>query len=188
MNYSHRFNILLIIIMILYIHSTFYVKYISWLPNIPIHPINSEESIVVEELRENINKNEEYFFRNTDKSVVYAFTKIVPETVENLENMITSFHILFTILFFKYLINRARPYQVNQNIKKLSSTTDKTPSFPAGHAFQAYYLAKQLSKKYPDKKSVLYNTAKQCDVVRVKAGIHYPSDGYFSRKLVDLLY
>ena len=36
--------------------------------------------------------------------------------------------------------------QVNKNIKPIDISTAQTPAYPAGHAFQAYYLAKILSK------------------------------------------
>ena len=64
----------------------------------------------------------------------------------------------------------------------LPSKTADTPAFPAGHAFQAYYLVKILGKKYPHIKSELDNIAYDCDLTRIKDGIHYPSDGEFSKK------
>ena len=71
---------------------------------------------------------------------------------------------------------------------QLDLDTAQTPAFPAGHTFQAYYLSKYLSKKYPKKKEIFENIAKECDLTRVKAGLHYPSDGEFSKKLVDILF
>ena len=61
----------------------------------------------------------------------------------------------YIILFFKYLINRARPEQVDKSIKPINTDTAKTPAYPAGHAYQAYYLAKKLSERYPEKKTYL---------------------------------
>ncbi len=89
------------------------------------------------------------------------------------------------IKFLKYFYNRARPHQIDPSIKPLTSTTAHTPSYPAGHAFQAYYLAKQLTKKYPHRKHEFDKIAQQCDDVRVIAGLHYPSDGEFAKKIVD---
>ena len=62
-----------------------------------------------------------------------------------------------------------------------------TPAYPAGHSYQAYLLSKHLSKKYPEKSSLFKNLSMKCDDCRVKAGLHYPSDGDFSRKIVDLI-
>ena len=53
---------------------------------------------------------------------------------------------------------------------------------------QAYFLAKILSKKYPNKKDILDNIAYNCDLTRVKAGLHYPSDGKFSKFLIDTIF
>ena len=44
-----------------------------------------------------------------------------------------------------------------------------------------------LRKKYPNKDAKLKEIALRCDDCRVKAGLHYPSDGEFSRKIADLL-
>ena len=89
------------------------------------------------------------------------------------------------IYLLKHIINRARPYQVNTNILLLESKTANTPSYPAGHACQAYYLAKYLGKKHPEKQDELNQIAQRCDMVRVKAGLHYPSDGVFSKQIID---
>ena len=45
-----------------------------------------------------------------------------------------------------------------------------------------------IRKKYPYIKPQLDNIARECDLTRVKAGIHYPSDGQFSKKLVDTFF
>ena len=60
----------------------------------------------------------------------------------------------------KYLINRARPEQVDPSIKPIDKSTAQTPAFPAGHAFQAYLLSKKLSEKYPEKKKFMANWTK----------------------------
>ena len=65
----------------------------------------------------------------------------------------------------------------------LSTKTSRTPAYPAGHAYQALLVAKYLSNKYPEKKKLFNNIAFKCDDCRVKAGIHYRSDGDFSRKI-----
>ena len=90
------------------------------------------------------------------------------------------------ILFFKYLINRRRPYQIDENLNPLSTLTSQTPAYPAGHAYQAILLASRLSEKYPDKKDLFNKIALDCDKCRVRAGIHYVSDGEFSRTLFKI--
>lgn len=163
-------------------------KRYNWeLPVIPIYPCNTSESIMVFYENSKLTEKDKKFFELTDPSIIYAFLPHVEENERDLENIIISFKVTSVILFFKYSINRARPYQINEDIKPLKSNTGSTPSYPAGHAFQAYYLSHVLSQKYPEKKDLFDKIARKCDKVRVKAGIHYPSDGNFSKRLVDML-
>lgn len=163
-------------------------KYIWFLPSISIYPNNEQEVLLVKQAINTRTMEDEAFFKLTDPSVSRAFVRVVPETVELLNTIITQPHITFVILFFKYFINRARPNQLLPDLDVLPSTTANTPAYPAGHAFQAYYLAVILGKKYPELQSKLDEIAEQCDSTRVKAGLHYPSDGAFSKKLVSFFY
>ena len=126
------------------------------------------------------------FFYKTNKSVSAAFLPYVKENLKELNSIINEPNNI--ILGFKYFINRARPNQIDNTIKPLNISTAQTPAYPAGHAFQAYYLAKKLSKRYPRLTKTLNKIANECDVTRVKAGIHYPSDGKFAQYLVNKLY
>ena len=74
------------------------------------------------------------------------------------------------------------------DIAILDSKTVDTPSYPSGHAFQAYYLAGVLGDRYPEKRDIFKRIARRCDEVRVTAGIHYPSDGEFSKRLVNYIF
>lgn len=176
----------IIIIILIYLISI-YPRYIWFLPSLPFYPNNSLESQLVYQMTQQRGQDMESFFYLTDKSVSYAFMPYTSKSLNELNNLILQPKIIFILLFFKYFINRARPWQVDTRIKKLSSTTDKTPAFPAGHAFQAYYLYHILSRANPELKDLYYNIAMNCDECRIKAGIHYPSDGQFARKIVDIL-
>ena len=112
----------------------------------------------------------------------------VEEDRLSLDRYITQPKVILIILIVKYVINRPRPYQINKNIIPLSSSTGETPSYPAGHTFQSYYLAKKLGKIYPEKKDFLLDLSFKIDEARIKAGIHYPSDGDVSRYIVDTLF
>ena len=159
--------------------------YIRILPSIPIYPDNMKEAIEVKEFIKNRTKKDIKFFHLTNKSVVYAFLPYVNISYKALEKIELS--VVPTILFYKYLINRARPDQIDKTIIALDKSTARTPAYPAGHAYQAYFIAKNLSKKYPEKREILNKIALDCDLTRVKAGLHYPSDGRFARELVDRL-
>ncbi len=127
-------------------------------------------------------EQKDLFFKTND-SVIYAFLPYVSESKEELLRVSLSQN--YIILFFKYLINRRRPYQIDKNINPLSTKTSQTPSYPAGHAYQALLVSKYLSKKYPEKKELFKDIADKCDECRLKAGIHYLSDGIFSKKLFN---
>jgi len=110
---------------------------------------------------------------------------------EDLEKIILSPKIINIIMKYKYIYNRARPSQVAPeiiNAKLLDSKTASTPAYPSGHAFQAYYLAKILTKKFPEKKEELMKIADRVSDARIIAGLHYPSDKYFAYWLVDNLF
>jgi hypothetical protein len=181
-------NLLIIILFFLIILKIFIGKtYYTFYPGIPIYLNNIDEIKEVKKYIKSINANDIEFFYKTNESIVPVFLQEVQEeSYINLKNKITN--LLPIILFLKFLFNRARPAQIDNTIKPLNIDTAQTPSFPAGHTFQAYYLSKYLSKKYPNKKEIFENIAKECDLTRVKAGLHYPSDGEFSKKLVDLLF
>jgi membrane-associated phospholipid phosphatase len=158
-------------------------RYFSFLPSITSYPNNIEEAQLVFKLSTNRTKEDEAFFYKTNKSVIEGFSDIVPESRDTLVSMVTQPKVLWYLMTLKFLFNRARPYHVNPNIPYIYTDTGLTPSYPAGHACQAYFLAYELGKKYPKKQEELDRIAKKCDQVRVLAGIHYPSDGQFSYRL-----
>ena len=125
----------------------------------------------------------DYFFK-TNKSVVPVFLPYVNEDINKLNEIMISQN--YIIHFFKGIINRRRPYQIDTELKPLSTETSNTPAYPAGHAYQALLLASHLSKKYPEKKDLFDSIAARCDDCRVKAGIHFKSDGEFSKILFQL--
>lgn len=178
--------LLLIFIIISYLISI-YPRYYWFLPSIPFYPNNSLESEVVYQLTQQRDRKMEFFFYLTDESVSNAFLPYTHLSKCKLEEIILQPKIILVLLLLKYFINRARPWQLDSRIRNLKSATGKTPAFPAGHAFQAYYLYHILSRCNPELKELYYDIAIKCDECRIKAGIHYPSDGKFSRQVVDLL-
>lgn len=174
----------IIFILIVYIIYTNFLKgYYSYYPTIPIYPNNEKDLFILKKKMKDITSKEIDLFFKTNDSVIYAFLPYVSESKEELLRVSLSQN--YIILFFKYLINRRRPYQIDKNINPLSTKTSQTPSYPAGHAYQALLVSKYLSKKYPEKKELFKDIADKCDECRVKAGIHYLSDGIFSKKLFN---
>lgn len=160
-------------------------RYYWFLPTLPVYK-NSEADKVLLLSKERTDQDVQ-FFKLTDLTISTAFVSHVPESLEQLDAIITEPHVLLFIVFFKCIINRPRPYQINKDIPALDSKTGNTPALPAGHAFQAYYLADILGKRYPNKSGLFLEIAKKCDETRVKAGIHYPSDGALSKSLAKWL-
>lgn len=176
------------IIIIYIIALAFFKGYIPYYPSIPIYPNNENEVNLVKKMIKSRTQKDIDFFYKTNHGVYHAFSPHVKETKKELKNIILSPFLKIIVYSNKYIINRARPEQVDHSIKPLNTETSQTPAYPAGHAFQAYVLYKHLSKKYPEKEKLLKELAMECDYCRIKAGIHYPSDGVYSRQLVDLFY
>lgn len=91
----------------------------------------------------------------------------------------------YMIFYLKKKINRARPYQTSllvpvTNFSYSPSMTSHTPSFPSGHAIQAY-CASGIFYKYLN-----YTSKELLEVItdiadrRIIGGLHYPSDNYAS--------
>lgn len=159
----------------------------SW---VPTYPNNQEELTEVMEARKSITPDLIRFHERTDPSVALAFydffgEKNINYSLNKLQDYITSWSVIIPIHFLKFVHNRKRSYQYIPGIN-LPTKTAFTPSYPAGHAYQAYTLAKILGKEYPRYETELIKLAEKCDYVRVAAGLHYPSDGIYSRWLVGV--
>lgn len=179
-NYKKIFVVLVVYV----IYINLFKGYISYYPSIPVYPNNNTDlKIMKKEIIKRTQEDIDFFFKTND-SVAFAFLPYVNENEDDLRKIVMSQNNI--IYFFKYLINRRRPYQIDENLNPLSTTTSQTPAYPAGHAYQALLLAKYLSKKYPEKKELFNKLAIKCDECRVKAGIHYKSDGEFSRKIFNI--
>ena len=183
-----NFCIFIFIIIVIFVFLKLYIgkTYYPYYPGIPLYPNNKSEVEKVKNYVRNRSQNDIEFFYKTNKSVVTVFLPHVDESEEELSKIIFSIDNL--ILFLKYLFNRARPNQIDSSIKPINTDTAQTPAFPAGHAFQAYYLTNYLSKKYPDKEKIFKKIAKECDLTRIKAGLHYPSDGEFAEYFVNTFF
>jgi len=179
---------LTLLVFAIIIYGYLHTRYYQFLPTFPfIYPDSKKESVEVYDMMKYRNRYLVNLFYKTDDSVAYAFSEIVPLTPQQL----TSKYIFFTplVLILKYLINRPRPWQVNQNVNKLllKSNSGNTSAYPSGHAFQAFILARKLSKEYPHLKTKLFLLADDCAKARIIAGLHYPSDNIFARNIVNAL-
>ena len=162
-------------------------RYNFFYPSLGIYPDNNREILLVNNLVNKRTLEDIKFFELTNFNLVNPFSLLTGENLLILRQKINN--LIPIIYFFKYIINRARPNQIKKILNILPDLgSAQTPAYPAGHAFQAYYLCKILSKKYPELSDNLENLAYNCDLTRVKAGLHFPSDGEFSKYLVNLFY
>jgi hypothetical protein len=183
-----EFKVFFVVFILLCIQSIYLTgeRYYFFFPTIWfIYPNNEIELKKVENSMKMRTKCDEEFFELTDESIESAFTSIVPEVdKKTMKNIINQYNVkIFTL---KTLINRARPEQIMNGIiskKVLKTNTAKTPAFPAGHASQAYTLAKHLSQLYPERRKKLEQIADKCGECRVKAGLHFPSDNLYAKLL-----
>lgn len=186
MNLNKNYNYLKIVIIIylLLLISSEYPRYYTLFPSLNVYPNNKQESEIVKRISDRRSQKDIDFFHLTDKTPVNAFLNYTRYSRAELDAIITAPSILSMIALTKQYYNRARPYQVNKEIKYLYSETGNTPSYPAGHAFQGYYLAKKLSAEDPLNERQYREIAESIDRVRIIAGIHYPSDGLLSKYMV----
>ena len=160
-------------------------RYYKSYPTLKLYPNNLRELEKVKQYIYERNSEMYEFIKLTDRSCSYAFLKYVDEDIVTLDKISQSINPL--IHLFKYIFNRERPFNIDPTIDNYKSITANGPAFPSGHSAQAYYLAKILSKKYPEKKELLYKTAEKCGKARIYAGLHYPSDYEFGKFIVNSL-
>ena len=84
----------------------------------------------------------------------------------------------------KLLYARARPDQFGV---KPSIKTPLHPSYPSGHAMQAYTVRDVMTCLQPAKKAHFEEVAEDIAYNRVRAGVHYPSDSKVSSELIAQL-
>ena len=95
------------------------------------------------------------------------------------------------IIQLKSHYQRPRPFQLalytNQNLHPYDSVSAQSPSYPSGHATQAFFILSVIAFHYEEKKDELMKLAKQIADSRVILGLHYPSDNDFGFQIVNQL-
>jgi membrane-associated phospholipid phosphatase len=183
------FNFFLFIILIYFLLLSMQpVRYYIWYPTIEKYPNNLKEiEIMVRDYIPQRTSENIQFFKLTDDNPMEAFRgKISDEKYNKINKIITSRKMINQIIFYKKLYNRARPYQLAPElVKALKSTTADNPSYPSGHPIQAYYAARILSKLEPKRKKEWEEIAERCANIRIIAGLHYPSDIEFGKRIAN---
>jgi len=96
------------------------------------------------------------------------------------------------ITYHKKHFNQLRPAELAKRTGVKCSTDNlssaSSPSYPSGHATQAFYLAHKLSDMFPDIREELYGVANMVSESRVDRGVHFPSDIDAGKLLARKLY
>ena len=93
-----------------------------------------------------------------------------------------------TINHFKDKFDRKRPIEVDKTLDTSPSKTNKTPSYPSGHAVQSRIVARYVGGKFPEHEANLIEAGNECGYGRVLAGFHYPSDYEAGNLLGEKMY
>lgn len=94
---------------------------------------------------------------------------------------------LYATLYFKHKFMRARPTQLDANIKTPMPVPGH-PAYPSGHAGQSYLVALILSYVDPDHAEAYEQMAMDIGHRREIAGFHYPSDSDAGRELAKQVF
>ena len=93
-----------------------------------------------------------------------------------------------TINHFKDKFDRKRPIEIDKTLDTSPSKTNKTPSYPSGHAVQSRIVARYVGGKFPEHEANLIEAGNECGYGRVLAGFHYPSDYEAGNLLGEKMY
>ena len=140
---------------------------------------NMKEALEVERIIKARTPEQVQSVRDHDQEPYYAIRKVCEEN--GLEFHDSEFKQIIKesvpiIKHFKDFFNRARPVEVLSSLNTLPSKTNKTRSYPSGHACQSVILARYVAGKVPQLEKELMKAAYECGYGRVVAGFHYVSD------------
>ena len=147
------------------------------LPNPPVDV--DKEIITLKRIMENRTEEDEESIRNHDEHAFYAIEKYCEkhglvfhgDEMKDIVNSASE-----TLKYFKAKFNVTRPFVVDKSIKPMGSKTNKTKSYPSGHACQSKLVGLYVTSKFPEHEKGVMEAAKECGMGRVLAGFHYLSD------------
>ena len=150
-----------------------------------------KEALEVEEIIRARTPEQVQSVRDHDQDPYFAIKKVVKENGlefhENEFNQIIKESVPI-ITHFKDFFNRDRPAEVLPRLNTLPSKTNKTRSYPSGHACQSVIIARYVSGKEPRAERELMKAAYECGYGRVVAGFHYVSDFDIGNLLGEKMY
>jgi len=159
------------------------------LPEPPVDDLT--EAYQVEKIIRQRTEKDVQSIQDHDQEPYYAIRKVCEEN--GIEFHDSEFKQIIkesvpVIKHFKDFFNRARPAEVLSSLNTLPSKTNKTPSYPSGHATQSVILARYVAGKVPQLEKDLMKAAYECGYGRVQAGFHYVSDYDIGNLLGEKMY
>ena len=159
------------------------------LPEPPVDDLT--EAYQVEKIIRQRTEKDVQSIRDHDQEPYYAIRKVCEEN--GIEFHDSEFKQIIKesvpiIKHFKDFFNRARPVEVLSSLNTLPSKTNKTKSYPSGHATQSVILARYVAGKVPQLEKELMKAAYECGYGRVQAGFHYVSDYDIGNLLGEKMY
>ena len=150
-----------------------------------------KEALEVEEIIRVRTPEQVQSVRDHDQDPYFAIKKVVKENGlefhENEFNQIIKESVPI-ITHFKDFFNRARPVEVLPRLNTLPSLTNKTRSYPSGHACQSVIIGRYVAGKVPKLEKEIMTAAYECGYGRVIAGFHYISDYEIGNLLGEKMY
>ena len=140
-------------------------------------------------------KNDPSMFEILDKNIEELFDKVIKnagyeshrEVILGLKEKVRP-----AIVYHKELYGQKRPKElaksVNFTLNAQPLESAQTPSYPSGHAAEAYYIAHALSDKFSDLSPLFYRVAQMIADSRIDMGAHFPSDISAGKILADALF
>ena len=160
--------------------------YFRYLPTIIFYPDNKLE---IDEMKPVVKSRDDettqLFHMHDRYGAKYVFDKELPEVKDLSLPTSTRAIMISLLLVLKLMFNRKRPYQTDPNIGHIDTPTTYNPSFPSGHAMEAYLWSAYISKEMPHLSEKAEVIADKCANLRVQGGVHFPSDTTASKWLVN---
>jgi len=158
---------------------------------LPLHPSDEDEIQEVRDTMNNRTPKDVESIKNHDNVPFYAIKKYCEKNglifhdgeFEDIISQATP-----VIGHFKKHFNRKRPVEIDRSLNTLPSSTNKTASYPSGHATQSRLVARYVSEKFPEHSEELLKAGNECGWGRVQAGFHYPSDYHIGNLLGEKMF
>ena len=159
------------------------------LPNPPVDV--DKEIITLKKIMDGRTEEDEISIRNHDEHAFYAIEKYCEKNglvfhSDEMKDIVNSAS--ETLKHFKTKFNVTRPFDIDKSIKPMGSKTNKTKSYPSGHACQSRLVGLYVANKFPIHEDGVMEAAKECGIGRVLAGFHYLSDYTSGNLLADKMF